>query len=454
MSNTPIKQPKTIDELMKILAYNEWAWIGVDGIKHLHHPKDRSTVVSLAESQYAWTEKQANLALSICKRYSTKFEKYGLKVRDLITNPVYENPFRIIHAEKIIEIGEEIFEDGQSEEIITMKFPFIEKIVKLIRCCKDKKRLPQGYMLFSGESKIWTIKKTEVTTYYMTMIAIRYNFSFASEQLLDEYEEIKKIKCQTKQPSAYIHKENMTFKNVSESFLNYWQKNITNKKLLVQLDKLKNFAINQKKLKVKAYSEVGKRIAHNHNTSFWVDKASFNKDELLIGLKELDCFPILMPVTGEITDNCDEVNDLKDWIKAFERQGIDRHKNISWGFELKEPKEFKDMNPDEKWLRNFDRTPKFSVEDFQRAYDLYQESKNFKHIDKNTMVYFVRNRLPRSLMRANIKFGCGVVAIGGGYYATGGENIKRLLDKLPKKLYYSDAQPTSYEWQSRAIKKL
>ena len=57
-------------------------------------------------------------------------------------------------------------------------------------------------------------------------------------------------------------------------------------------------------------------------------------------------------------------------------------------------------------------------------------------------------------MRANIKFGCGVVAIGGGYYATGGENIKRLLDKLPKKLYYSDAQPTSYEWQSRAIKKL
>ena len=77
MSNTPIKQPKTIDELIKILAYNEWAWFQVGGIKHLHHPKDRSTVVSLAESQYAWTEKQANLALSICKRYSTKFEKYG-----------------------------------------------------------------------------------------------------------------------------------------------------------------------------------------------------------------------------------------------------------------------------------------------------------------------------------------------------------------------------------------
>ena len=50
MSNTPIKQPKTIDELIKILAYNEWAWFQVGGIKHLHHPKDRSTVVSLAES--------------------------------------------------------------------------------------------------------------------------------------------------------------------------------------------------------------------------------------------------------------------------------------------------------------------------------------------------------------------------------------------------------------------
>ena len=33
-------------------------------------------------------------------------------------------------------------------------------------------------------------------------------------------------------------------------------------------------------------------------------------------------------------------------------------------------------------------------------------------------------------------------------------NIKRLLDNLPKKLYYSTSRPMSYEWASRAINKL
>jgi hypothetical protein len=46
------------------------------------------------------------------------------------------------------------------------------------------------------------------------------------------------------------------------------------------------------------------------------------------------------------------------------------------------------------------------------------------------------------------------MALGGGYYATGGENVKRLLDNLPKKLYYSNSQPVSYEWRDHAIIKL
>ena len=57
-------------------------------------------------------------------------------------------------------------------------------------------------------------------------------------------------------------------------------------------------------------------------------------------------------------------------------------------------------------------------------------------------------------MRANIKFKCSLTAIGGGFYHTGGERMKRLLDNLPKKLYYSTSQPLSYQWKDRAIKKL
>ena len=57
-------------------------------------------------------------------------------------------------------------------------------------------------------------------------------------------------------------------------------------------------------------------------------------------------------------------------------------------------------------------------------------------------------------MRANLNFKCSLTAIGGGFYHTGGEKIKRLLDNLPKKLYYSTSEPLSYQWKDRAIIKL
>ena len=111
---------KTIDEAIKILAYNDWAWNVYDdrlGNDKLAHPKDKSVVLSLAEPRYPWTEKQAKLALGIVKRYATKFESYGIEIRDIIKNPVYEHPFRIINSENL---GVLIFEDPSLAEMINV----------------------------------------------------------------------------------------------------------------------------------------------------------------------------------------------------------------------------------------------------------------------------------------------------------------------------------------------
>lgn len=441
---------KTINDLIKILAYNDWAWEDL-----APHPKDRTTVTSLAEAQYAWTEKQAKLAISLLKRYLTKFEKHGLKVRPLLNNPIYDAPFRVISAKKIIE---EVA-NKDNEISIQLTFPYDKKLVDLIKCIKEKRGLPRGYLTFDGESKTWTGVKSDVMVYYTTLIAIRYNFEFANEKLLDEYEEIKKEKLTYKKPCAMIENNKINLNHVPESLLQYWQKNIQSKKLLCQLDNLKQVGVPQKNLRVKAYSEVGKRIAHNHNRHLWIDKDAYSKDDVILGFKELDMFPIIMPVSGDITDNIADTKDFCEWLKCFERHGIDPLKNLSWGFELKEPKRRQDKKTEEeqRWL--MPESPKWDEETFQQAYDLYQCSKSFKHLDTNTKVYFIRNRLPRSFMRYNqrkevLKFQTALIAIGGGFYATGGENIKRLLDNLPKKLYYSTSRPMSYEWASRAINKL
>ena len=59
--------------------------------------------------------------------------------------------------------------------------------------------------------------------------------------------------------------------------------------------------------------------------------------DLLYGLEELDAFPLIMPVSGEISTQ-QEVEEFWEWLRAFESIGIDMYKNISYGFDIKEPK--------------------------------------------------------------------------------------------------------------------
>ena len=95
-----------------------------------------------------------------------------------------------------------------------------------------------------------------------------------------------------------------------------------------------------------------------------------------------------------------------------------------------------------------------SQEFFENLYELHQMSKQFKLISDNTKIIFVRNRIPRALIKSKIKPKASLVALGGGYYATGTDNLKRMLENLPKKLYYSDHQPSSWDWHDHIIVKL
>ena len=118
------KLPKTINEALKILAYNDYFY--QDPLKnHINpHHKDRETVTSLAEAQYPWTEKQAKLAVVILKRYLTKFQKHKMDIKKLLDNPKYDEPFRIIDFAKSIEK----YKDEEEESLIDLKFPYSKKI--------------------------------------------------------------------------------------------------------------------------------------------------------------------------------------------------------------------------------------------------------------------------------------------------------------------------------------
>ena len=452
MDNMHTDLPKTINEALKILAYNDYFWsdpLSTQKTQIKPHPKDYETVRSLAESQYAWTEKQARLALVILKRYLTKFQTHGMDIKKLLDNPVYEDDFRVISFEKSIEK----YTDEDNVDRIEMRFPYNKKVIQLIRCMKDKRDLPGMYAMYDGDKKRWTFQHSDVTAYYLTLIAVRYDFKFTDDSLLNDYEEIKKGIIGHRKPTAALVGEEIILNDAPESLQEYWDANIKGKTALEQVDCLKNLYIRTDGISVKADTTIGHKIAHNEYHKLWIDSKSFSKKEVVKGLLELNCFPLIMPVSGDIHMQ-DDVKDFWEWLNAFKAFGIDILNDCSWGFDVKEPmysKDYKDgMATERTTLINNDTSQEF----FQNLYELHQMSKQFKLINDNTKIIFVRNRIPRALIKSKIKPKASLVALGGGYYATGTDNLKRMLENLPKKLYYSDHQPSSWDWHDHIIVKL
>ena len=451
MTNMHTDLPKTINEALKILAYNDYFWASPQTTVKSHikpHPKDYDTVRSLAESQYAWTEKQARLALVILKRYLTKFQSHGMDIKKLLDNPEYEDDFRVISFDKVIEK----YTDDDNVDRIEMRFPYNKKVIQLIRCMKDRRDLPGMYALYDGEKKKWTFQHSDVTAYYLTLIAVRYDFKFMDDSLLDDYEEVKKQVLGHRKPSARLIAGEVVLDNAPESLQEYWKENFKDKSALTQVDSLKNFNISTKGINVPADTMVGHKIAHNNYHKLWIDSKGFSKNDVVKGIIELNCFPLIMPVSGDIHME-DDVKDFWEWMNAFKAHGVDLLNECSWGFDVKEPiykKDLERFNSERTYLLDNQKSKEF----FENLYELHQMSKQFKLINEQTKIIFVRNRIPRALIKSKVKPKASLVGLGGGYYATGTDNLKRMLENLPKKLYYSDHQPSSWDWHDHIIIKL
>ena len=449
--------PKTVNEALKILAYNDYFWM--DPIKGAinPHPKDRATVTSLAESQYAWTEKQARLALMILKRYITKFQAHGINVKHLVDNPVYDDEFRVINFERSIR-----YVTIDDDTHIEVRFPYNKKIIQLIRCLKDQRDLPAGTYSYDGDSKKWLFKLTDVTAYYLTLIAARYDFEFIDKKIIKDYDEVNKVISKHKTPQAQIVNDSVQLLNAPESMINYWDENVKHLPVLQQVDTLKNLRIYSSNLTVHANSDLARKIATKNHHKLWLDSHTFTKTHVVQALLELDAFPLIMPCHSDVHEQ-QEIKEFWEWLKILESHGIDIMKECSWGFDLKEPVYRKELDKvplnsidlnkfsnEKHWLVDNHKPREF----FESLYELHQMSKQFKYIDKNTKVIFVRNRIPRALIKSKVKPKAALIALGGGYYATGTDNLKRMLENLPKKLYYSDHQPSSYDWHDHVVIKL
>ena len=429
----------TIEQAIQILAYNEHFW---EDFKV--HPMDRKTVTSLADAPYAWTEKQGRLALALLKRYHTLFQKYGIDLSDLLQNPVYRDPFRVIDYVKSVEQYQH--EDGR--ELIEIKFPYNEKLIALLRTLKNKKADKMDPAIYDGESKKWTLSYTELTCYYVTLIAIRYDFKIVTPHILEDFEEIRKEKLSYLPPVIKLKDDRIIIDNANENLTDWWNNNYRDRSLLHQFDILKNLFIPSVIPKPPSdNATLAEKIAMSMDTNLWIDSKQYSKKDFLMALKELDLFPAMAPMSGMI-EKFGEVEEFEEWYRAFEEVGF-RRSQVAWGLTLEDaPSIVADKHDTDMWYAgNSDyvygkETSTADRELMQdRWNDLVLESKSSKYIDNNTKLVIIRNRIPRTLMRSKIRLRCGFALQDTTYWPTNTETLSRVVDNLPKRLYYVSRKP-------------
>ena len=435
-SKIPLRRLESLEAALRILAYNTGGIFQNSGV----HDKDFKTIQSLADAPYAWTEKQGSLAMMFLKRYKTLLDKFGFDSDELINNPRYDQPFRTISFEKSIDIFSA--EDGR--EVLEMRFPYDEKFIALIRCLKKK---TQGLvpMLYDGETKKWTMNYTDTVAYYISLIAIRYNFKILNTQILQDYEEVAKHKKTYLPLVADVYKDSIRLINAPTSLAEYWQEHCESLSYLQQRDQLKQFSISYLRNNSTAACTLAERIAYAMHTDLFVDRTVYDRKTLLQAVLELGDLPALCPFSADL-ESTSEVETIHGWLEDFETVGITKD-HIAFGFQFKEPMPItSDPELEEFPNADFVYGKDTNIQRREKIYTqwkkIYEMSVNNRKITPNTKIIFVRNKIPRTLLRSGIKPKIAFMLQDTPMWAMSTNTLDRLVESLPKRLYYMSQKPS------------
>ena len=438
----PLRRLESLEAALKILAYNTGGIFQNSGV----HDKDFKTIQSLADAPYAWTEKQANLAMMFLKRYKTLLDKFGFDTDELINNPRYDQPFRTISFDKSIDTF--AAEDGR--EILEMRFPYNEKFISLIRCLKKK---TQGLvpMLYDGETKKWTMNYTDTVAYYATLIAVRYDFKILKTKILEDYEEIKQEKKQYRPIIADIDVSSIRFINAPASLQEYWQEHCQSLSYLQQRDHVKQLGVSYTRNNSVPANTLAEKIAYASGTNLFVDRKIYDKKTLLEAIIKLNDLPALCPFSGDIQSK-EEIITIHEWLRAFESAGISKD-NIAFGFEFDTPING-NTNPELEQFpsANFVYGADSSMEERAKIYadwkEMHELSISNRKITAATKIIFVRNKIPRTLLKSGIKPCVAFMLQDNPRWPMSTNTLDRLVESLPKRLYYMSQMPSDIILQS------
>jgi hypothetical protein len=212
------------------------------------------------ETKKYFTEKQANFLLRILKKYQKECEKKKLLIDDVLENPQWKYPFRVLDQTKSIAIEK----DDKKTLWIVLKIPFNlkEKLDELIDQ-RDYK-----HSVWDPDRQVRKIKFYNCNIIELNEFADNHGLikdqSFLT--VLSEVEEIWQYQDQAI-PSSVLVGGQISLMNASEEAIEYWNDNHTGS---LDRDMFLAKSIGYPLILDRKPSTILEKISSSQHTEFWI----------------------------------------------------------------------------------------------------------------------------------------------------------------------------------------
>lgn len=167
-----------------------------------------SLAVQTAESNKAYTDKQAALAVRIVDKYRRQLAglKMPVAVTETLTN--FKLGIRVIDRSKSVYLY---------QDKIIMRFPYDTKLIDLV---KSSRRTSQGSFEFDNDNKVWKLALTEYAVNWAVTVARANDFTI-SDELLVLYNKIIDVETQGHKIELIKTDTGFVLTNSAQSLIGY-----------------------------------------------------------------------------------------------------------------------------------------------------------------------------------------------------------------------------------------
>lgn len=366
----------------------------------------------LAYHQSTLTEKQGILALKILKKNTDVLRSAVPSIDDLLDNPRWKTPFRVLPKLKQVSIGTI---EGSTSKFIMVEFPYDEPIVEAFR--RRNQEVHDAHKgAWEPSLKKWVFKLTERNIEWLGSLLMSKGFH-TSQEFVDLYHEISKVTLEiekhlpmlVQKDSKFnlinVHKNIPQPESVNLAEVLFWARDYG----ITTWDDSIEDRINKELL------STTKAILYSSKKHLWFDSTKYPVE----AFKDLLTYggPAMVVVPGG-----SELQEVRKWVEFARNTGITTEQ-ISVMFRL--PNEQADFNQ-------------------------YVKEEHLNNpVDENTRLVFVSTKITKPLIKSGVKFS---TVINLGYYSYMHFSMSIVVDNAQNLVYYSMKEPTkNNRWQPREL---